>query len=290
MSQSMNEIKSKMVSTQNMSKITKAMQMVSAAKLTKAENKVRQHDSYVKTLETTLKHVMATLPVEDHVLFNPSGHNPCTAYLVNTSDRGLAGGYNNNTLKLLQQQLNQATAYKIYMIGSKGFDYGKNRLKTTMENQYMFVPDEMIYTDIAPLVNQIITDYLNGEVDQVVMIYNNYVSKMVQEPEMEQILPLQPMTTDHKFNPDYYFSPNQEEILQQLLVKYLSGSIYHNVLKAKLSEHASRMNAMKSATDNAMEIIKESALIYNRARQAAITQEINEIVGGAAALKIKKKS
>ena len=290
MPQSLNDIKVKITSTQNMSKITKAMQMISAAKLTKSESKLNAHKNYVTSLETIIKKTLETEVTQQHLFFNHNSDESITAYLVVTSDRGLAGGYNNKVLKMLADELkNRADDnYQIYLIGKKAFDYAK-RSQLTVANEYLFVPDEMIYADLIPIINQLVADYASGKVTEIVVLYHDYISKLVQEPAMKQVLPLKTEILALATESSYIFNPNEADLADAILFKYLTSNIYGTVLTAKLAEHASRMNAMQNATDNADEIIKESQLIYNRARQAAITQEINEIVGGATALKKKNK-
>ena len=286
MSASMNDIKNKISSTQNMSKITKAMQMVSASKLTKSESRLKNHQNYLETLENILSDITHNIHAHDHILFQPKSVKPRTAYLVITSDRGLVGGYNNNVLKaFFQTQKNQADeSYKLYLIGTKAFDYAR-RQKLTPENAYEFVPDDLIYSDVTKLISMLIKDYLLGEVSEVVVVYSHFVSKLIQMPKVEKVLPLAAKDFKKGAKKDYIFKPDQEKIVERILLDYLSGLIYGFILNSKLSEHVSRMNAMQNATDNAQEIIHETQLIYNRARQAAITQEITEIVAGSVVLK-----
>ena len=285
MPQSINEIKAKITSMKSMSKITKAMQMVSVSKRTKTDSKVRNFESFIQTFDSIMGGIYAISGVEEHVFFSPKKAKRCTAYLTITSDRGLAAGYNNNVLRLLGQEIEGLTEdeYKLYMVGSKGYDFAR-RLKLPVENKYVFVPDDLIYMDIEPVLNQMLSDYLNGKVDGVVVIYNNYVTQLVQEATIKRILPLEKKTGCKRCTNVYIYEPTETEIIESALLKYLDATIYGIVLTAKLSEHAARMNAMQNATDNANEIIKDTQLIYNKARQAAITQEINEIVGGAMAL------
>ena len=284
MAQSMRDIKDKINSTQNTSQITKAMQMVSAAKLTKSEAKTKNYHHYMETLEDMVRNISSSSSMSHHPFFKSKSEANCTGYLVITSDRGLAGGYNSNVLKLLQQQIDSKPSdqSKLYMIGSKGFDYAK-RADLTIENEFVFVPDDIIYQDIKPVVDKVIGDYMDGALSEVVIIYNNYISKIAQEPTTKQILPLVPKKAE-KATAQYSFEPKEEDVINAILPKYLEGTIYGVAITAKLSEHASRMNAMQNATDNALEIIQDLQLVYNRARQAAITQEITEIVGGASAL------
>jgi len=285
MAQSIHEIKDKILSTQNMSKITKAMQMVSAAKLTKSEVKTKNYRHYLESLEQIMSNISQASALQHHIFFNPKGEVKRTGYLVITSDRGLAGGYNNNVLKVLQQEIKELSSdeYKIYMVGSKGFEYAR-RSKIKVENKYVYVPDDAVYMDIEPIVNKVIADYELGLIHQIVIIYSDYLSKIVQEPTTKLLLPLVNQEQNVELKASYLFEPDEEEAINVILQKYIEGIIYGVVLTAKLSEHAARMNAMQSATDNALEIINDSQLVYNRARQAAITQEINEIVGGASAL------
>ena len=284
MAQSMRDIKDKITSTQSTSQITKAMQMVSAAKLTKSEAKTKNYHHYMETLEDIVRNISSTSTMSHHPFFKPKSEKKCTGYLIITSDRGLAGGYNGNVLKLMQHEIQSKSrdGYKLYMIGSKGFDYAK-RTGLKIENQFMFVPDDIVYQDIKPVVDKVIGDYMEGTLSEVVIIYNNYLSKISQEPATKQILPLIPKNTETT-KAQYSFEPNEEEVINAILPKYLEGTIYGVAITAKLSEHASRMNAMQNATDNALEIITDLQLVYNRARHAPITQEITEIVGGASAL------
>ena len=284
MAQSMRDIKDKITSTQSTSQITKAMQMVSAAKLTKSEAKTKNYHHYMETLEEMVRNISSSSSMSHHPFFKAKSEKKCVGYLVITSDRGLAGGYNGYVLKLMQTEIDALAKdeYKIYMIGSKGFDYAK-RANLTVENEFVFVPDDIVYQDIKPVVDRVIGDYMDGNLSEVVVIYNNYLSKISQEPTTKQILPLEPKKAE-KATAQYSFEPKEEDVINAILPKYLEGTIYGLAITAKLSEHASRMNAMQNATDNAQEIIKDLQLVYNRARQASITQEITEIVGGAAAL------
>jgi F-type H+-transporting ATPase subunit gamma len=288
MPQSINEIKNKISSMQSMKKITRAMQMVSVSKRTKTDAKVKNYASFIQTFDEVMEHIFATPSVEEHVFFKPNRTNNskrCTGFLTITSDRGLAAGYNNNLLRQLQLELNERPSdeYKLYIIGTKGFDFAR-RFKLPIENEYVFVPDDLVYMDVEPIVNQVLVDYVHGIIDEVVIVYNNYITQLIQEPTMKTILPLE-KTKEHRQSKEVYvFDPAESEIIQGALVKYMNNKIYGIILTGKLSEHAARMNAMQNATDNATEIIKDTQLVYNRARQAAITQEINEIVGGAMAI------
>ena len=278
MAHSMRDIKDKISSTHNMSKITSAMQMVAGAKLTKSETQQKNFQNYINTIEE----VMGKISVENHPFFKV-GSTGTVGYLVMTSDRGLAGGYNINILKLLESKISQSP-YRLYMIGEKGFQYAKAH-DLPIENEEIFVPEHLVYNDIKPVIDLMLSDYAEGKIQQIVVIYTNYVSKIVQVPEEKQILPLQPLKKSKEGSSiSYLMEPSDESVLDILIPQYLEGIIYGAIMTSKLSEQAARMSTMQNATDNALAIIGDLQLTYNRARQAAITEEINEIVGGASAI------
>ncbi|MCL1948652.1 MAG: ATP synthase F1 subunit gamma [Turicibacter sp.] len=277
MAQSMKEIKDKISATTNMSKITGAMHMVATAKLIKFEQKTSSFWDYLQNIEE----MMGKVTVKSHPFFQHSnGSKP--GYLVLTSARGLAGGYNNNILKLLQNRVD-AGPCRLYMLGSKGFEYAKTH-GLSVENKDIFIPDDVMYNDIRPVIDQMLADFAQGLIDKVVVIYTNYVSKILQVPEEKQILPIEPFEDKGKKTINYLMEPSDETVLEVLIPLYLEGVIYGTVMTSKLSEQAARMSTMQNATDNAGGIIHDLQLLYNRARQAAITEEINEIVGGASAI------
>jgi len=284
MAQSLRDIKDKISSTQNMSKITKAMKMVATAKLMKSELKTKNYRHYMQSLDEMMQAIAGAEAVNNHPFFRPSKGSK-KGCLVLTSDRGLAGGYNAKVLKMMEAEISgmEKDQYCLYMIGSKGFDYAK-RHQLTIENKYTFVPDELIYSDIQPVINQIIGDYLEGKINEVVVIYSDFISKIVQEPKSYRLLPLTAKKKKEGKASNHLFEPTEPAIINMLLPKYVEGSIYGIAITSKVSEFASRMNAMQNATDNAGDIVNDLQLVYNRARQAAITQEINEIVSGASAI------
>ena len=299
MSVSTNDIKKKIFATQNMSKITKAMQMVSVAKLSKIENRVKHFRAY----HAEIKKIISTLQTSEYVgehLFS-KGHEskkkPKIGCVVITSNRGLVGGYNNNLFKKLKDSggynyelfkiVNEKQAsddhFKFYVTGQKGAIFAKSELPATCTEKFLF-PDEIKYTDIIELAGKLIADYLSGEISEVVVVYQDFVSKLSQEAVSKTILPIEFEDSASVKIPNYEITPNEATVIDSLLVQYIMTSLYEIFLSANMSEHAARMNSMSNATDNAQDIIKESKLIYNRARQAAITQELNEIVAGASAV------
>ena len=300
MSVSTNDIKKKITATENMSKITKAMQMVSVAKLGKTENRVKHFRTYRDELKETVTQLQHLDHIADHPLVKGRkvGETGCVGCVVVTTNRGLVGGYNNNLFKMLheephgynnelfkliQDRITNGQPFKLYITGQKGATYAKSELSHLSLQPYVF-PDEVKHTDLLGLGKQLIVDYLSGKIDGVVMIYQDFLSKLSQEATQEQLLPLLFDEPTNDKAVEYEMGPTEKEACHELLVQYFMMMLCDGFLKANMAEHAARMNTMQNATDNAEDIIKESQLIYNRARQAAITQELNEIVAGANAV------
>ena len=301
MSVSTNDIKKKISATENMSKITRAMQMVSAAKLTKIEAHVQQFYNY----HAEIKRIVSTLQTSEYVSEHPfitgwdnkKGESRKIGCVVITSNRGLVGGYNNKLFQMLKdggggynnelfkivgEKVASDDDFKFYVTGQKGTLFARSELPETCTQTYLF-PDEIQYTDIIGLATQLISDYINGEIGEVVVVYQDFISKLAQEATRKVLLPLE-FDVAAETMPNYEIKPTQKKVCDNLLIQYVMTSLYEIFLTANRAEHAARMNSMSNATDNAEEIIKESKLLYNRARQAAITQELNEIVAGANAV------
>lgn len=278
MAQSMKDIQDKIYATRNMGKIASAMQMVASAKLVKAEQKVSRFRSYMETLEE----MIADIHPPSHPIFE-TRESGVTGYLAITSDRGLAGGYNANILKQLQVRLGENPSSRIYLVGHRGFDYASQH-GYAVENEDKYVPDNCVYNDMRFVIDKIFEDFNAGSIGRLIVIYTDYHSKILQVVEEKQVLPLPPPEKNDKMEAGYLFEPSEESILDNLVPQYIEGMIYGALMVSKLSEQAARMNTMQHASDNAGDIIHELQLTYNRARQSHITEEINEIVGGAAAI------
>jgi len=300
MSVSTNDIKKKITATENMSKITKAMQMVSVAKLGKTEHKAQHFSDYFSALSEVLAGMKHLPVIAEHPFITGRSNkkNKRIGVVLITTNRGLVGGYNNNLYKRLKDgsgfnsELFQIASdkqasgedFKFYVVGQKGISFSKNELPQEQTQHFLFT-DELSYSDILPLGSLLIHDFLNGEIDEVVLLYQDYLSKLSQEATEKILLPIG--IDEIAVNPkavDYEILPSVGEVCDSLLVQFVTTRLYDVFVTANLSEHAARMNAMSNATDNAEDIIKESKLLYNRARQAAITQELNEIVAGANAV------
>jgi F-type H+-transporting ATPase subunit gamma len=281
---SLRDIKGRITSTKKTKQITKAMEMVSAAKFARAEQNAKAFVPYMEKMEEVVGSIAS----------NSTSSNPMmesrpvkkTGYLVITSDRGLAGAYNSTVLRhvnrAIEQRHQSKDEYEIIVIGRIGRDFFKKRNKP-VALEVAGLGDQPSFADIKEIASKAVAKFADGEIDVLYMVYNHFVSAISQTLEEKKLLPL----SDIESNGNaalYEYEPSEEEILEVLLPQYAESLIYGALLDGKASEHAARMTAMKSATDNASDLIDSLTLSYNRARQAAITQEITEIVGGAAAL------
>ncbi|WP_203363503.1 F0F1 ATP synthase subunit gamma [Bacillus sp. REN10] len=282
---SLRDIKTRITSTKKTSQITKAMEMVSASKLNRAETNAKKFVPYMDKIQEVVASIALGSKDVTHPMLT-SRPVKKTGYLVITSDRGLAGAYNSSILRLvnnlIQERHKSTDEYVIIAIGRMGRDFFKNRGMNVVLD-IAGLPDQPSFSDIKAIVNKTVGMFADGTYDELYMYYNHFVSPIQQDATEKKVLPLTDIATSSKLT-SYEFEPSAEEILEVLLPQYAESLIYGALLDGKASEHAARMSAMKSATDNAKELIDSLSLSYNRARQAAITQEITEIVGGVAAL------
>ncbi|ADP34193.1 F0F1 ATP synthase subunit gamma [Bacillus atrophaeus] len=283
---SLRDIKSRITSTKKTSQITKAMQMVSAAKLNRAENNAKSFVPYMDKIQEVVSNVGQGSGSVNHPML-VSREVKRTAYLVITSDRGLAGAFNSSVLRnayqAIQERHQSKDEYTVIVIGRVGRDFFKNR-GVPIISELTGLGDEVTFTEIKDLARQTVQMFIDEAFDELHLFYNHYVSAISQEVTEKKLLPLTDLGGGGKRTASYEFEPSEEEILEVLLPQYAESLIFGALLDSKASEHAARMTAMKSATDNAKDLIDSLSLSYNRARQAAITQEITEIVGGASAL------
>lgn len=262
------------------------MQMVSASKMSKAEQNAKGFVPYADKIQEVVASIANSNTDVQHPMLTKREVKK-TGYLVVTSDRGLVGAYNSNILKNLVQTIqkkHQSTdEYTVIAVGRKGYDFCKKR-NLPVSKSVLGVADHPTFADIKDLASEAVQMYSDGEIDELNIIYNHYVSAISQQVTAKQLLPIEDLHEQGAVNSDYEYDPNQEQILEVLLPQYAESLIFGAVLDGKASEHAASMTAMRSATDNAGELIDDLSLTYNRARQAAITQEITEISGGVAAL------
>ena len=282
---SLRDIKTRITSTKKTSQITKAMEMVSAAKLNRAESNAKSFVPYMEKIQDVVANVaLGSKGVSHPMLVSRSVKK--TGYLVITSDRGLAGAFNSNVLRTvyntIQERHRSQDEYAVIAVGRIGRDFFKRRNIPVML-EITGLGDQPSFADIKDIASQTVNMFADGTFDELYMFYNHFVSAIQQDVTEKKLLPLTDIASSNKATL-YEFEPSQEEILEVLLPQYAESLIYGALLDSKASEHAARMTAMKNATDNAKELIRSLTLSYNRARQAAITQEITEIVAGASAL------
>lgn len=282
---SLRDIKSRITSTKKTSQITKAMQMVSAAKMNRAEANAKSFVPYMEKIQEVTASIALGSKDSGHPMLT-SRPVKKTGYLVITSDRGLCGGYNSNILRAVYQTIEKrhksSDEYAIIAIGRKGRDFFKKRNMNVILD-IVGVADQPAFAEIKDIASKTVGMFADDTFDELYMYYSHYVSAIQQDVTVKKLLPLTDISSSSKLT-SYEFEPSAEEILKVLLPQYAESLIYGALLDSKASEHAAVMTAMKSATDNATELINSLSLSFNRARQAAITQEITEIVGGAAAL------
>lgn len=286
---SLREIKGRITSTQSTSQITKAMNMVSNSKLRRADENSSAFEPYMNKMQDAITAIASKSSDVSHPMLKKREVKR-SGYLVITSDKGLAGPYSANILKNLVNDIkekhnNNPDEYAIVVVGRVGRDFLKNRDYNVVE-EYTGLPDQPTFKDVQTLTEKAV-DLFNEEFyDELTLYYSHFVSVLEQQVKSKRILPLSDEDTGKgsSLMAGYEFEPDKETILEVILPQYAISLIYGAVLDGKTSEHASRMTAMKNATDNASELIDDLSIQYNRARQAAITQQITEVVGGAAAL------
>ncbi|MBY0145244.1 ATP synthase F1 subunit gamma [Neobacillus niacini] len=282
---SLRDIKNSINSTKKMSQITKAMEMTSAAKWNRGVMNAKAFVPYMEKIqEVTVAVAMGSNGINHPML--QSRPIKKTGYIVMTSDRGLAGAFNSNVIRrvfqTIQSRHKSKDEYSIIAIGRVARDFFVKR-GMNVDLEIIGVSDQPSFESIKDITSSTVGMFSDGTFDELYLYYTHYKSAITQEVTEKKLLPLTDLSTFAKLT-SYEFEPSAEEILDVLLPQYAESLIYGALLDSKASEHAARMTAMRNATDNAKEMIKNYSLIYNRARQAAITQEIAEIVGGAAAL------
>ena len=279
------EIKDRINSTKSTKQITKAMQMVSSSKLRRAEQNAKAYVPYMEKIQDVVGAIASGTKDSGHPMLT-SRPVKKTAYLVIGSDRGLAGAYNSSILREVQRTINERhnskDEYVILAVGRVVRDYFVKRDHNVVSS-VVALPDQPSFADIKEVARNAVGMFTDGMYDELYMYYNHFVSAISNEVTKKKVLPLTDLAPISN-NASYEFEPSGEAILEVLLPQYAESLIYGAILDGKASEHSARMTAMKNATDNANDLISELSLQYNRARQAAITQEITEIVGGAAAL------
>lgn len=282
----MKEIKTRIKSVESTKQITKAMELVSSSKFRKAKERAESARPYFNTLYNTVQDIAKNTSNSRNVFLKERKvNNVC--YIVIAGDRGLAGGYNSNILKAVIAH-NKLGTGKVITVGKKAKESLSKRGYEVID--YIESVEKCVYEDANRLAQTAMEAYKNGEVDEVNLVYTEFISALSQEPKIVKLLPVTIDNTNtekevKKGKAAVQYLPSADAVLGYVLPKYVSGSVYGAIAESFASEQAARRTAMESATDNANEMISKLELVYNRARQAAVTQEISEIVGGAAAAK-----
>lgn len=286
---SLKAIRKRIASVKNTQKITKAMKMVSAAKLRRAQDAATNARTYAEKLAELLRFVAAQTPVRGdslHPLLASRANIERVHVLLVTADRGLCGAYNSNLIRKMESILNEYGKDRIHLIavGRRGYDYFRKRGVRILERHIQLPkgPDAALASEIA---DRLANAYASGETDRVLVLYSHFRSALSQVPTLEQLLPIVPAESADQTPSEYIFEPDLPSLLDRILREYVRVGVRRAFLEATASEHAARMTAMDSATSNAAEMIERLTLEMNRARQAAITKELMEIVSGAEALK-----
>ncbi len=279
------EIRGQIKATQNTSKITKAMEMVAASKMRKAQDAVTSSRAYADGIHTIMANLAQAHPEYKHAFITPREEVKKVAYIVVSSDKGLCGGLNTNVLKhaLTSMKKVQETAeVEVLNIGRRAGLFMKR--VTSLAASAEDINDQPELSEVLPIVTLAAEKFIKGEYDEVRLVFNTFVNTMTQTPTEVTLIPTPAPETENRTGYwDYLYEPDSKEVLDGLLRRYIETIVYQAVLENKACEQSARMVAMKSATDNAKEIISDLQITYNKARQAAITQELAEICAGAAA-------
>jgi len=283
------EIRTRIASVKSTQQITKAMKMVASAKLRKAQEKILATRPYANKLQSVVGHLIARVENGDHELLKKHPADKILLVVV-TADRGLCGAFNANIIRhaVAYVQSHSDKDVALYIVGKKGFEYFSRRDYTVFNNKINFF-NNLDFLDATEIASNLMASYSKGEFDQIEILFNEFKSAVRQDVTVEQFLPF---VADEEMKEsaskvDYLYEPGKEEILHQIIPKQLNIQAWKVLLESNAAEQGARMTAMESATDNAEDMISQLTLHYNRARQAAITREISEIVGGAEALKEK---
>lgn len=283
------EIRTKIKSVENTRKITRAMEMVAASKMRKAQERMRAARPYAEKIRQVAAHLSRANPEYKHPFLVKRDAIKNVGVIIITSDKGLCGGLNTNILRLVVARMKEwegeNKGISICAIGNKGFSF-MSRIGAKVKSHMIGLGDIPHIEKLIGAVKVMLDAYNSGEIDAVYISYNGFVNTMKQEPRMEQLLPLSSESLEPANGStwDYIYEPDAKVVVDELMVRYIESLVYNAVTENQASEQSARMVAMKAASDNAKEVIGELKLIYNKARQAAITKEISEIVGGAAAV------
>ena len=282
------EIRTQIKSIQNTQKITKAMEMVAASKMRKAQDRMLASRPYAEKIRNVIGHLANAHPEYQHPFLVEREEVKRVGFILISTDRGLCGGLNVNlfriAVKAMKEWSDKGVEIDVCVVGNKGLGFAK-RLGANIVSEITHLGDQPKLTDLIGTVKVMLDAYHEGRIDRLMLLQNCFVNTMTQKPEVRQLLPIEAADDEElKHHWDYLYEPDAKEVLDGLLMRFIESQVYQGVVENIACEMAARMVAMKSASDNAGELIKDLQLVYNKARQAAITQELSEIVGGAAAV------
>jgi F-type H+-transporting ATPase subunit gamma len=287
------DIRGRIVSVKKTQKITKAMKMVAAAKLRRAQRNMLQARPYAAKMKELLSHLTANSETALNPLIEPRATVNAVALVIVTSDRGFCGAFNTNLIKVVERHINANYAtfkaegkLKLFCIGKKGFDYFSKRGYNVV-GKYIGVYNSLVFGSAQAIVREVLEGYTKGEYDQVEIAYNEFKSMTTQKNSIDKFLPIPQDGVEIKAvtSADYIYEPSDIAIVNAIVPKHLNFQLWRSLLESNAAEEGARMAAMENATVNATELINTLQLSYNKARQAAITSELLEIVGGAEALR-----
>ena len=284
MAESLIDVKGRINSTKKTSQITKAMYMVSSSKVKRSQHAYFSYQDFLNRIRQLVTTTLSNTGSDfTHPMFQKR-EVKTTAYLLITSDTGLAGPYNTNVFKHFEQLVAQNEGdYVVWTIGRKGYSYVKSKKHPLINTSPVLIRDDVMYVDIVPIAKQFVNAYLKGEIDKIVIVYNHFVNSLNIEVKSEVLLPMDEILVEET-SKEYLFEGGIYDIVNEIMPMYIQAIVYGIILDAKISEHSSRMNSMKNATDNADEVISKLQILYNRARQSAITTELIDIIAGANAV------
>ncbi len=285
---SLQDIRRRIASVKNTQQITKAMKMVAAAKMKKAQEAILSARPYAQKMHLVLSSLAARTEHEAHPLLKVREEER-VGILVLTSDRGLCGGFNSNisrqALRFFKEQQEKQNQITLNIIGKKGRNFFKSR-EIQMDQVYTDLSGKVDYRKAEEIGRDMVEPFVKEELDVIYLIYNEFKSAISQKVVVERLLPVEPLEVTDEMNAvEYLYEPSEKEVLAEILPQYVESQIYRAFLESEASEQGARMTAMDSATNNATDLIHHLTLTMNKARQAQITREISEIVGGAEALK-----
>jgi len=290
------EIQSRMKSIRDTMKITSAMYMISSTKLRKARREVEETEPYFFSLQSMLSRIIRHVPDIEHLYFKKAEDTAAKrrGYLVITGDKGMAGAYNHNVLKLAEEQLTGCEDYALFVVGEVGRQYFHTR-KIAVDEHFLYTAQNPTMHRAREIGTRLLALYESGQVDEIYVIFTSMKNAVQTETNMTRLLPLMkedfkiprlPVNVPHE---EFSFRPSPEKVLDHVVPNYVFGYVYGALMESYCSEHNARMVAMQAANDSAQAMLRDLEIQFNRVRQAAITQEITEVIGGARAQKQKKK-